>query len=78
MASLYQKLLISVFSLLLFVIVSLPEMYKLTNKIFGRWKPTCDSKGCPTTYGFFIHSIVFFLLVLGSMFVPWGKLVGNK
>lgn len=66
-----QKLLISVFAVLLFLIVSLPQTYKLTNKIF---KNTSDEYGCPTMAGLAIHTVVFFVLVFGSMFIPWGKL----
>lgn len=72
--SLQQKVLISLFSVLLFVIVSLPEVYKLTDKIFGKIQRTADSNGCPTAFGLGLHAFVFFLLVLGSMYVPWGKM----
>lgn len=69
-----QKIMISLYSVLLFVLVSLPWTYRLTDKMFGRWFHTSDAHGCPTTAGLVLHSIVFFLLVLGSMYVPWKKM----
>lgn len=69
-----KKILISLLAALIFVVVSLPWTYELTNKIFGKWMRTMDSHGCPTTFGLAIHTIVFFLITLGTMYIPWDKM----
>jgi hypothetical protein len=76
MSPLVRNLLISLLSVVLFLIVSVPFTYQITNKLLGKIvAPTASEDGqCPTTYGLFIHAVVFFLLVLGSMYIPWGKL----
>ncbi len=73
MSTLNQKLLISGLAAVIFVIVSLSWTYKLTNTLLSGVSPTAVG-GCPTTYGLFVHTLVFFLLVLGSMYVPWDRL----
>lgn len=68
-----QKIMISLFAVLLFVIVSLPWTYRMTDKIFGQWQHTIDAHGCPTPFGLGLHAFVFFLLTLGSMYIPMSK-----
>lgn len=59
---------ISFFSLLLFVLVTNTETYKLTNRILGGFLgKIADGNGCPTFVGYILHSIVFLLLVRYSM-----------
>lgn len=62
MATFGQKLNISLSSAALFILVSLPFTYKLTNNLVNTF-----SGGCPTTLGVILHSIVFFLLTYFSM-----------
>ena len=64
MSTFYQKLSISASSALLFLIVNLPIIYQLTDKIFGGL--LSDNK-CPTTKGILLHTLVFFLVTYLSM-----------
>jgi len=69
-----QMLSLALFATLLFVLISLPWTYELTDKIFGKWRHTIDAHGCPTTFGFAIHALAFFVLFLISLYIPWGKI----
>ena len=69
-----KKFLISLFAVLIFIIMSLSWTYELTDMIFGKWLMPTSIKGCPTTFGLTIHALIFFLIVFGSMFIPWNKL----
>ena len=61
-----KKVMISMFAALIFLIISSPYMYNLTNKIFlGK----LAMNGCPTLLGLGVHTFVFFLIVLGSMYL---------
>lgn len=55
-----QKLYITVIIAIIFIIVSSPFVYRLTNKVGLH---TCDSNGCPTLLGLSIHTVVFAVLV---------------
>lgn len=61
-----KKVMISLFSALLFLLISSPFMYKLTNSVFAG---KLASNGCPNWYGLVLHTLVFFLVVFGSMYV---------
>ncbi|MCJ7638245.1 MAG: hypothetical protein MUO21_12210 [Nitrososphaeraceae archaeon] len=63
MSSFNQKLMISIFSAVLFILVSLPATYNLTNSV----GLNTYSAGCPTYNGLLLHSFVFFLLSFLSM-----------
>jgi hypothetical protein len=64
----YKKWEISIFSALIFIIVIHPYTYILTQKILGGIVgKIADSSGCPTIIGLVIHTIVYVLLVRGSM-----------
>ena len=66
MSTFLQKLSISVFSAILFIVVSLPQTYELTNSI----SPVSlfnKETNCPTVAGIMVHTFVFFLLTLLSM-----------
>jgi hypothetical protein len=63
MPSLQQKLMISLGSAALFVLVSHPAVYKFTNGLIGG----LTSNGCPTLLGLASHAVVFYLLTLLSM-----------
>jgi hypothetical protein len=52
---------------LIFLIVANPLTYKLVNMLLGKIIQISDKSGCPTEFGFIIHSIVFTLLLRGIM-----------
>jgi hypothetical protein len=55
----------SLYSALVFLIVSSPVMYRLVSAVFGSWVAT---NGCPTLLGLLLHSVVFGAVVFGLMF----------
>ena len=59
------KLLVSFISALLFFLVSSPEMYQLTRRLFGTW--VSGPTGCSSTLGLILHSVVFLLITWGLM-----------
>jgi len=64
----YKKWQISIFSALIFILVIHPYTYIFTQQILGGvFGKIADSNGCPTTLGLIIHTIVYILLVRGSM-----------
>lgn len=59
---------ISFFSALIFILVVHPMTYKVTQKLFGGiLGRISDTNGCPTSIGIILHTIVYILLVRGSM-----------
>jgi hypothetical protein len=63
-----KKWQISLFSAFIFVLVIHPYTYKLTQKIFsGILGQIADMNGCPTTRGLALHTLVYILLIRGSM-----------
>ena len=62
----------SFYSALVFFLIANPETYKLTQSIFGFFF-TVSTGGCPTPGGLFLHSILFFLILLGLMLFPRDK-----
>lgn len=64
-----QKLISSLIGALLFILLSLPFMYEITNVLGKAIKlPFMDSNG-PTIAGIVFHGIVFFGLSVGIMFL---------
>ena len=64
----YKKWQISIFSAFIFILVVNPYTYKFTQKIFGGYLgKIAEVNGCPTTRGLALHTIVYILLVRGSM-----------
>lgn len=64
MATNEQKWIISLISGILFYIVALPQTYEcITNPLFGSLDMPLIERGAPTTFGVFVHAIVFFLIV---------------
>ena len=51
----------SFYSALVFFLLSNPEMFKLTRKVFGAMIGTED--GCPRAGGLFLHTLVFMILI---------------
>lgn len=55
-------------SIIVFLLVSLPFTYKITNRLLGGIVgKLADSHGCPTGLGLLIHSLVFGLIIYGLM-----------
>jgi hypothetical protein len=64
----YTKWQISIFSAFIFILVINPYTYKFTQKVFGGFLgQISDANGCPTTRGLMLHTVVYILLVRGSM-----------
>lgn len=59
-ANLNDKLFYSLVALFVFVLVSLPDMYKRTNKFTKTFNTTTN---CPNSEGKFLHSILFFVVL---------------
>lgn len=59
---------ILVSSLIFFVVLSSPAVYKITNKKFEEYGITLsDDNGCPYSYGIMIHAVLF-VLILSALF----------
>jgi len=54
----------SFYSALVFFIISNPELYKVTSKLFGKGIAV---NGCPEAAGLFLHSVVFMVIVFALM-----------
>ena len=68
MASSYTKWQITIFSAFIFLLVVHPLTYQFTQMVFGGvLGKIADTNGCPTTVGLALHTIVYLLLVRGSM-----------
>jgi len=64
----YKKWQISIFSAFIFILAIHPYTYIFTQKMLGGLLgKIADTNGCPTTLGLIIHTIVYILLVRGSM-----------
>jgi len=66
-----KKILISLFSAVLFIILSLPLVYMFTNNLLFRLMQinTLSDQHCPTLTGVFIHGLVFAILTLITMYI---------
>jgi hypothetical protein len=64
MTTFQQKLNISIWSSLLFLIINLQQTYKISNNIFP-WETT--NNNCPTAWGTLTHTILFFIISYLSM-----------
>lgn len=68
MVSQSLKLSATIQSVLVFIIVSLPFTYRLTDGLLGGiLGRLADSSGCPTTMGLIIHAVVFGLVIYALM-----------
>ncbi len=65
----FKKWMISFLSAFFFILVINPYTYRFTQKIFGGilGKIADSNGGCPTTRGLVLHTIVYILLIRGSM-----------
>ena len=68
----FSKINATIQSIIVFLIVSLPFTYKITNSFLsGILGKLADPSGCPTPLGLFIHSIVFGCIVYGLMSIKY-------
>ena len=64
------KIKYSFYSALVFFLVANPESYKLTQLLLGGLVTIAAGSGCPTAAGFFIHTVVFFIVMAALMMLP--------
>jgi hypothetical protein len=57
-----DKIMISLMSALLFIVIAHPETFKIVRRIFGSWVST--PTGCPSVEGLLLHGVVFFCITL--------------
>jgi hypothetical protein len=58
------------YSTLVFFLVANPETFKLTQRLLGGFITMASDSGCPTAYGFFGHTTLFFFILWGMMLFP--------
>ena len=58
------------YSTLIIFLIANPETYKLTQQILGGVFTIASNTGCPSVFGFFFHTIVFFFVLWGLMLFP--------
>lgn len=64
----YMKWQITIFSAFIFLLVVNPYTYNLTQRLLGGLLgKISEPNGCPTTLGLALHTLVYILLVRGSM-----------
>ncbi len=64
------KIYASIQAVVVFLLVSLPFTYKITNGLLGGIiGRLADSSGCPTMLGLLVHSIVYGLIVYALMVI---------
>jgi hypothetical protein len=61
MASTDLKISATIQSMIIFLLVSLPYTYKLTNGLFGG--QLAEPSGCPTMTGLLVHTLVFGIII---------------
>jgi hypothetical protein len=70
MLNLLLKAKYSFISALVFFIVANPETYKVTQAVFGSFVEVAHPMGAATPIGLLLHTVVFFLAMLGLMMIP--------
>ena len=64
----YKKWQITIFSAFIFILVIHPYTYTFTqNMLGGLLGKIAETNGCPTRRGLVLHTLVYILLVRGSM-----------
>lgn len=58
------------YSTLIFFLIANPETFKMTQNVFGWLFMVSDNGGCPTAMGFFLHTLLFFLVLWAAMLFP--------
>jgi len=67
------KIKYSFYSTLVFFLVASPETFKFMQQIFGGFIQIASPGGCPTINGFFLHTFLFFLVMMALMMFPRDK-----
>lgn len=57
----------SLYSAIIFLLISSPYTYMLMNSLFGSVVAVSSSAGCPTIVGLLLHALVFMLIIRGMM-----------
>jgi hypothetical protein len=57
----------SLYSAIVFLLISSPYTYMLMNSLFGSVVAVSSSAGCPTIVGLLLHALVFMLIIRGMM-----------
>jgi hypothetical protein len=60
----------SFYSALVFFLVANPETYKVVQKVLGGFLTVAGDGGCPTPFGLFLHTVLFFIVILALMMFP--------
>ena len=68
--NIFLKLKYSFYSALVFFLVANPEAYKLSQMFFGHILQIASTSGSPTTTGFLLHTVVFFIVIAALMMIP--------
>ena len=69
-ANIWLKAKFAFYSALVFFLVANPETYKVTQQVLGSIFSVANESGCPSPYGFFFHTLIFFLVLWGIMLFP--------
>ena len=64
--SLGLKVKYSLYSALIFFLVANPATFRVVNSVI----PGVAVNGCPTAMGLLLHTVVFFLALVGIMMLP--------
>ena len=57
----------SLYSAIIFLLISSPYTYMLMNSLLGSVVAVSSSAGCPTIVGLLLHALVFMLIIRGMM-----------
>ena len=57
----------SLYSAIVFLLISSPYTYMLMNNLLGSVVAVSSSAGCPTIVGLLLHALVFMLIIRGMM-----------
>ena len=60
----------ALYATLIFFIIANPETFLMTQKSFGWLLHIADPGGCPTSAGFFLHTVLFFLVLWAALLFP--------
>jgi len=58
-----QKWKYTLITTVIFILIANPYTYMLVDKLLGSFIKIANIKGCPTTVGFVVHTIVFTLIL---------------
>jgi riboflavin transporter FmnP len=61
MATTKEKIMATLLSVIIFILISLPFTYNITNGLLGG--KLLDSSNCPTLFGIIVHAAAFGIIV---------------